>query len=202
MGVVADVKLEGSPKILGQGGSPASVCVCVSVFGDLQGNTLTQFMYTHKHRHTQYHPPTSLCYLLLSLTELSVCLKQSPHSQATASWSEPMTELRWGIMGNEVSGAAYLCANAVTKGYRCVFLCWGISFRSYICHMKKELSFGTYTGREDSGPQFSLWRGTFGSNSVSHLSSSWKSQKKQVNFCYIWTMCCLLLKVGKLMDVK
>lgn len=24
-------------------------------------------------------------------------------------------------MGNEVSGAAYLCANAVTKGYRCVF---------------------------------------------------------------------------------
>lgn len=83
MGVVADVKLEGSPKILGQGGSPASVCV--SVFGDLQGNTLTQFMYTHKHRHTQYHPPTSLDYLLLSLTELSVCLKQSPHSQATAS---------------------------------------------------------------------------------------------------------------------
>lgn len=119
MGVVADVKLEGSPKILGQGGSPASVCV--SVFGDLQGNTLTQFMYTHKHRHTQYHPPTSLHYLLLSLTELSVCLKQSPHSQATASWSEPMTELRWGIMGNEVSGATYLCANAVTKGHRCVF---------------------------------------------------------------------------------
>lgn len=24
-------------------------------------------------------------------------------------------------MGNEVSGATYLCANAVTKGHRCVF---------------------------------------------------------------------------------
>lgn len=110
------------PKNTGARGLPSQcVCVCVSVFGDLQGNTLTQFMCTHKHRHTQYHPPTSLCYLLLSLTELSVCLKQSPHSQDTAIWSEPMTELRWGIMGNEVSGAAYLCANAVTKGYRCVF---------------------------------------------------------------------------------